>query len=235
MKCATSALHAYLDAHPDIAMSRLKELNFFNGPEQPPHEDADTWWVDGQWHRGLDWYAAQFDPDVRVRGESSPAYTSPSSPEAPPRMAAVLPRARLVYLVRDPVERAVSQWAHHRRDGTEPRPVEEAVLDPRSQYVARSRYFERVAPYLDHFADEQLRVVVQERLFADPAGEVAAVYRHAGVDPAPAARLGEVRSNAGDDRPPVPDGLRAAFRGRVADDVERLRAWTHDALPEWAA
>ncbi|GAB2737242.1 hypothetical protein GCM10027273_14990 [Nocardioides pakistanensis] len=39
MKCATSALHAYLDAHPDISMTATKELNFFNGPEQPPHDD----------------------------------------------------------------------------------------------------------------------------------------------------------------------------------------------------
>lgn len=145
MKCATSAVHAYLDAHPDIAMAAAKELNFFNGAEEPsgPAEDA---WIEGQWHRGIAWYAAQFDPTAPKRGESSPAYTSPSFPEVPARMASIVPEARLVYLVRDPVDRAVSQYLHHHRDGTERRPLDEAVLDPASQYLARSRYCERLDP-----------------------------------------------------------------------------------------
>ena len=130
MKCATSAPHAYLDAHPDIAMSRTKELNFFNGPGVAPHDDAGSWWVTGQWHRGLEWYSAQFDADAPVRGESSPAHTAPSCPEVAGRMASVVPDVRLVHLVRDPVERAVSEYAHHVRDGTERRPITEALLDP---------------------------------------------------------------------------------------------------------
>jgi hypothetical protein len=233
MKCATSAVHAYLDAHPDIAMSRTKELNFFNGPDVAPHDDEGSWWLTGQWHRGLDWYSSQFDPDAVVCGESSPAYTAPGCPEVPDRMASVVPHVRLVYLVRDPFERALSQYAHHRRDGTERRPVAEALLDPASEYVARSRFHERLEPFLSRFDRTQLHIVVQERLSSRRREEVAAVHRHAGVDPLWREDRHLQRVHVGGDRPDVPGGLRASFQERVADDVERLRHLVGDELEEW--
>jgi hypothetical protein len=233
MKCATSALHEYLDAHPDIAMSRTKELNFFNGPEVAPHDDAGSWWVTGQWHRGLEWYSAQFDADAPVRGESSPAYTAPSCPEVAGRMASVVPDVRLVYLVRDPVERAVSQYAHHVRDGTERRPITEALLDPDSQYVARSRFHERLEPFLGWFHPRQVHVVVRERLAHRREAELAAVYRHVGVDPAWHGRHEQQRFQVGSRHPDLPPGLRPAFTERVRDDVERLCALLGDDLGEW--
>lgn len=230
MKCGTSAMHGYLDAHPDIAMSALKELNFFNGPELAPDREEGSWWRTGQWHRGLDWYASQFDADAAVRGESSPAYTAPTCPEVPARMAAVVPDVRLVYLVRDPVERALSQYAHHRRDGTERRTAAEALLDPGSQYAARSRYHERLAPYLSRFDRGQVHVVVQERLARRHAEQMTAVFRHVGVDPRwRDGTSGHVRHG----RPTVDSGLRSAFLERVADDVDRLRDLADDELAEW--
>jgi hypothetical protein len=234
MKCATSAVHAYLDVHPEVAMSSLKELNFFNGPAVAPHEDADSWWVTGQWHRGLDWYSSQFDGSARVRGESSPAYTSPSCPEVPARMASVVPGARLVYLVREPVERAVSQYAHHVRDGAERRSPDEALLDPGSQYLSRSRYYERLAPFLAWFDLEQVHVVVQERLFTRREREIAAIYRHVGVDEDwHDERHAQCHHVAGF-RVEVEPEVRAEFAERVREDVDRLRDLLDDPIAEWA-
>jgi hypothetical protein len=233
MKCGTSALHRYLDAHPEISMARQKEVNFFNGPATPPPGDDRSWWRTGQWHRGVDWYADQFDPRAPLRGEASPAYTSPDNPEVPARMASVVPDVRLLYLVRDPLERALSQYAHHRRDGAEPREPAEALLDPDSQYLARSRYAERLCPYLRVFDREQVHVVVQERLLADPSTELAAVYAHVGADPGPAAAHRPARQ-APERRTRVSPGLRAAFAERVADDVERLRELLGQDLAEWS-
>lgn len=233
MKCATSAVHEYLDEHPAVSMSRPKELNFFNGPDRPPHQDRERWWLTGQWHRGLDWYSRQFDGTAPARGESSPAYTAPSSPEVPERMAAVVPDVRLVYLVRDPVDRAVSQYLHHHREGDERRPLREALLDPRSQYLARSRYHERVAPFLRWFPREQLHVVVQERLLRDTGGVMGEVYRHVGVDPRwRGPRHGRRFHVAGTDLE-VDEELRAEVAEQVADDVARLQALLADELPEW--
>lgn len=99
MKCATTALHAYLDAHPDIANWPGKEANFFTGGESPTGEPEDSW-RHGQWHRGVDWYTSLFDQTAKLRGESSPGYRAPDNPLAAERMAEVVPDARLVYLVR---------------------------------------------------------------------------------------------------------------------------------------
>jgi hypothetical protein len=233
MKCATSAVHEYLDAHPDISMSSTKELNFFNGPEMPPHDDEHRWWITGQWHRGVDWYQEQFDPRASVRGESSPAYTSPDHPDVPARMATVVPRVRLVYLVRDPVERAVSQWSHHRRDGSEERPVEEALLDPESQYLARSRYHERVAHFLSRFQADQLLVVVQERLLRRRNRELARIYQHVGVEMHRPEERHTRQIRVGSERPGADPGLRSRFMERVGDDVAQLRALVGDDLEEW--
>jgi hypothetical protein len=233
MKCATSAVHDYLDAHPHIAMSRTKELNFFNGPEVAPNQDESSWWRTGQWHRGLGWYSAQFDPAAPVCGESSPAYTAPRCLEVPGRMASVVPDVRLVYLVRDPLERALSQYEHHRRDGTEPRTVAEALLDPGSEYVARSRYHERLEPFLSCFDPGQVHTVVQERLSSRRRPEVAAVYLHVRVEPFWCEDRHGKRIHVGGRRPELPPGLRAAFWEQVGDDVERLRRLMDDDLEEW--
>lgn len=233
MKCGTSALHHYLSLHPEISMAREKEVNFFFGPEQPPHDDESEWWRTGLWHRGLGWYANRFADGYAVRGESSPGYTDPSHPEAAGRIARVVPDVRLVMLVRDPVERAVSQWAHHVRDGDERRPVEEALLDPASQYLDRSRYHASLAPYLSRFDPEQLLVVVQERLLADRRGELSRVFAHVGADPAFWSSELEPRVHVGGTPTAVPDALRQDFTARVSDDVARLRDLLSDDLPEW--
>ena len=235
MKCGTTSLHGHLDAHPDVGMSEPKELNFFFGPEVVDGEaEAETWTL-GNWHRGTGWYAAHFDPACPVRGESSPGYTSPSHPESAVRMAAVVPTARLVYAVRDPVRRALSQYGHHRRQGTETRPPAEALLDPGSQYVARGRYLERLTPFLatGAFAG-RITVVAQEELDADLRTTMRRLFADLDVDPdrwspAPGAR----RNAAPEPAPPLEPALHAALADAVRDDAERLRAFTGREFPGW--
>lgn len=232
MKAGTSALHRSLDRHPEIAMSQPKELNFFFGPAAG--DSSGDWSPQGNWHRGLDWYAGHFPDTARVRGESSPGYTSPDHPEAPERMAAVVPDAHLVYLVRDPIARAVSQFRHHRRDGAERRPIAEALRDPDSQYVSRSRYAERVAPYLRCFPRSQLTVVVSERLRDAPRETLAALFAALRIDDTfwdPA--MSRPEHTAGTPAPSLDGRLRDALVERLADDVERLRELTQDDIPQW--
>jgi hypothetical protein len=230
MKSGTTALHRLLDEHPDIMMARGKELNFFFGPATDPGENAAS-----AWHRGLEWYAGQFDAHAAVRGESSPGYTSPDHPEVAERMAAVVPHVRLVYLVRDPIERAVSQYRHHRADGTEPRIVVDALLDPRSQYIARGRYFDRLTPFLRTFAREQILVVSQEDLLRDPDHSLNLVYRFLEVKPpvpaGPPARRWNV-ARAGD--VVLPRQLRDRLGREFADDVARLREFTGQRFATWS-
>lgn len=219
MKCATTALHRYLDGHPDIAMSTPKELNFFFGPN---------------WNRGPGWYGEHFRP-AAARGESSPGYTSPDHPEVAARMAAVIPDTRLIYLVRDPVDRALSQYRHHWADGTENRPLREALFDPGSQYVSRSRYCERLLPFLEHFDVRRLAIVSQERLRADPRGVLHGLFRFAGVDD---GRAPEVAGQPGTVRAALPQweeagAVRPALRELLNDDADRLRELSGQDFPEW--
>jgi hypothetical protein len=230
MKCGTSALCRYLDLHPDIAMAPAKEVNFFFGGRDTADSSPATWRT-GQWSRGTRWYAANFDATAPVRGEASPGYTSPDHPHVARRMAATIPEARLVYLVRDPADRAVSHYEHHAREGAERRPLEEAVLDPDSQYLARSRYFERLAPFLEVFPSEQILVVVSERLLHDRRRQLERVFAHVGADPGWWDDGLQQRVNVGGAQAPA--GLRRAVTDEVADDTARLARYLDDDLPEW--
>ena len=214
-------------------MCALKETNFFTGPEEPAHADPDTWWRDGQWHRGLEWYTSLFDADAPVRGEASPGYTSPGNCRAPERMARVVPEARLLYLVRDPVERAISQYEHHVRDGTEHRPVEEAILDLGSQYLSRGRYFDRLAPFLRHFDELQIHVVVLEQLRDHRRRELTTVFEHVGADPSWWGSALERHWHVGHRAHSPSRRLRRAVLDRVGDDVAKLRAFLDDDLAAW--
>ena len=179
-KCGTTSLHRYLDAHPEIAMSDPKELDFF-----VEHEDRPRYLVDGNWHRGVDWYASHFPDHVPVRGEASPNYTAyPSVPEVPERAAGIVPDARLVYLVRDPIERIVSHYLHRVGASREGRPLDEVLADrdDAARYVDRSRYAMQVERWLEHFPGERLLVIAQEDLRADAPSVLRRVFRFLSVD-----------------------------------------------------
>lgn len=235
MKCGTTSLHAYLDAHPDVAMSHPKELNFFFGPAARAGDWAEGNWHLGNWHRGTAWYAARFDPGAQVRGEASPGYTSPDHPEVAGRMAEVLPGVRLVYAVRDPVDRAVSQYWHHRRDGTETRPPGEALLDPGSQYVSRGRYLERLEPFLATGAfDGRISVVAQEDLRDRPRATMRRLFGWLGLEDHRCDAVEERRNAAPEPPAPVDPVVRQRLCAALRDDAERLRGFTGEDFPCWS-
>lgn len=187
-KCGTTALHHYLDLHPEVAMSDPKEVNFFMDRGEP-----DSWQgaevlrltrarTRGNWSRGVDWYARHFTAGSRVRGESSPSYTAPWFPGVAERMASVIPNAKLIFLVRDPIDRMLSHWRHLSAIGKERRPVAEAFADPRSFYLAVSRYHEGIRGFLDHFPRDRVLVASQEDLLLRRNETMRTIYRFAGVD-----------------------------------------------------
>jgi len=171
LKCGTTSLHHYLNLHPEIAMSRPKELNFFVS--------------ELNWPLGRDWYAGHFDPSARIRGESSPHYTNrPSFNGVPGRMRELLGSdVRLVYVVRDPIDRMLSHYLHNVGGGYEDRSLVDALSDPESSYVARSRYFFQVEPYLEEFGDDRVQIVGREELKADRPGTMRRTFEFLGVDP----------------------------------------------------
>lgn len=170
MKTGTTSLYEYLRAHDQVFMPDFKELDFFV--------------AESNWARGLSWYCRQFTgaEGARAVGEASTAYTQyPVHDGVPERIAQLLPGVRLVYVVRDPVERIRSHYQHLVLTGVEKRPPEVAVLE-NPVYLAASRYAMQLGRYLDHFPAEQILVVTSESLKDDRVATVQRVYEFLGVD-----------------------------------------------------
>ncbi len=192
MKCGTSALHYYLDLHPEIQMSSPKELGFFaaeavvEGPLATAAESEQRIMRGGgrNWERGIEWYAGHFDPAASVRGEASPAYTAPWFPRSAELIASILPDTRLIFMVRDPLEQIVSQYLHYRHAGNEPRELNEAVADPHGIYVERARYHARLQPFLERFPEERILVLSQEELLHRRRQALTAAFGFLAVDAA---------------------------------------------------
>jgi hypothetical protein len=171
MKAGTTSLFHYLAAHPQAYLSPLKEVEFF---------------VDGpNWRRGFEWYRARFadaPADAIAVGEASTAYTKfPEYAGVPERIAAHLPGARLIYVVRDPIERIRSHYQHRVLSGAERAPLATAVLeDPR--YVEVSRYAMQLERYLPHVPRGRILLLTSEDLRAKRAETVKAAYRFLGLD-----------------------------------------------------
>jgi hypothetical protein len=232
MKCGTSALHRYLDLHPEISMSDPKELNFFYGLDERPGA-----WHPGNWHRGPGWYASHWSAATPVRGESSPGYTSPSHTGVAQRMAALIPGAKLIYLVRDPIDRALSQYRHHVAEGTEGRSPEDALLDPRSQYVLRGRYFERLAPFLEYFPRARIAIVSREELLTERRCTLQSLFDFLEVDPhfwSDHLNLLWHTSNGSPSETRSCARLHARLAEAFVDDAERIRELAGRAFPGWS-
>jgi Sulfotransferase domain len=169
LKCGTTSIHHYLGLHPEIQMSKPKELNFFV-------EELN-------WDLGLDWYRGRFDQRFAVRGESSPHYTNlPRFQDVAERIHSHVPDARLIYMVRDPISRILSHWAHATGAGYETRPMEDALAREDQAYVSRSLYWQQLQPYLEHFGRERIELFTQEELQGDREGTMRRAFRFAGVD-----------------------------------------------------
>jgi hypothetical protein len=169
MKCGTSTLAAQLAAQPGIFMTTPKEPNFFSD--------------DNVFARGLDWYESLFDTAAPsdLKGEASTHYTKlPTYPETLARMQAVLPAPRLVYVVRDPIDRAVSHYIHEWTEGRMSGDPATA-FDRHPELVDYGRYAMQIAPYLEAYGREAVLLSSLERLKSDPAAELRRVGAHLGL------------------------------------------------------
>lgn len=214
-KCGTSGLHYYLGLHPEVSVSQPKELNFFI--------------AERNWKLGVEWYRSRFDAAAPVRVDASPNYTAyPQFDGVPERMAQVVPGARLIYIVRDPIDRIAAHWVHNYSKGRHGGELGRTILNPRASYVDRSRYAMQLERFLAHYPREQVLVLEQAELRADREGTLRAVFEFTGADPAfTDRRFASVRHRT--DRKTRLTALGARLEAR------RERAARHVLSPEaWA-
>ena len=192
MKCGTSTLFERLRQHPQIVPSHRKEVHFF----------------DRHYTAGEGWYRASFPyrwnvPQGAISGEGSPFYLL--CPPIAGRIHAFNPDMRLIALLRDPVERAISHYFHSLRSGKETLPIMDA-LDAEEErttaawqralkghcsydreliwfsYQRRGLYLEQLQRYWQVFDREQLYIESSDRLFSDPAACLSGIFDFLGVD-----------------------------------------------------
>lgn len=172
MKGGTTSLWEYLRSHPQVFMSETKEIHYFDDPRH--------------FARGTDWYAGHFTgagPQHLVVGEATPAYTRfPLHRDVPLRASRLVPDAKLIYVLREPVSRIRSHYLHHRSLGFERAPFEQAVLQ-HSTYVDTSRYAMQLEQWLRHYPRERLLVLTSEELRTSQREAMRRVYAFLGVDP----------------------------------------------------
>lgn len=228
MKGGTSALYTMLAAHPAVLPPVRKELHFFNNDEQ--------------YAKGMDHYRSMFPlRPLRLKRfvtfEASPSYLP--NPKVAERIAKELPKALLVAVLRDPVDRAYSAWnMYHftsQRPGStllrDPRSFEQAVneelagaeLPLQHRYLHLSDYATNVEPYLKIFPRKDLLLFGYPRFKRDPAGVVNDIlerWKLPAMDPT-AAIFGK-RSNAKPYMEPLDPELRLRLHAHFAPRIKAL-------------
>lgn len=152
MKSGTTSLHNYLNLHPQISMAREKELDFFIEKMN--------------WSKGIEWYQAQFRGQAQIYGESSPNYTNyPCWQGVAQRMFSIIPDAKLIYILRDPIKRMVSEYIHQYASGIENRNYTEALGNFNNNfYLGRSRYYLQLEQYFNYFPKTNILILTAEEL-----------------------------------------------------------------------
>jgi hypothetical protein len=234
-KSGTTALWAFLRQHPDVFLPELKEPHHFAFPPNRPapvFRGPGATIHDAISDRGA--YEALFAPAgaARARGEASALYLYLA--EAAERIAATIPDARLVAVLRQPADRAFSSYQHLKRQGREPAPSFEAALELEAnrirdgwgflwRYRDLGHYARQLRAYRERFDAHQLLVHTYDDLVRDPLAVVQRTYRFLGVDDAFVPDL-SARPNVGG----VP---KPGWRGRLLGRSSPLRRAAGRVLP----
>jgi hypothetical protein len=188
MKCATSTLHDQLAAQPGLFMSTPKEPNFFSD--------------DAVYARGLDWYRGLFAAAAAADlcGESSTHYTKrPRLDRTLGRMRPVLPHARLIYVMRHPIDRLISHYVHEWTERRTSGPIDQEI-DINPDLVNFSRYGMQLEPYLESYGPENVLPIFFERMVRHPQETLEHVCRFIGYRGKPGWRQEDDRRNASAER-----------------------------------
>jgi hypothetical protein len=200
-KAGTTSLYGWLGEHPYVAPATQKEVHYF----------------DYNYYRGEDWYRAHFPPEREraafasehgrpfLTGEASPPYITHDW--APRRLARLLPNAKLLVTLRNPVDRAYSQFQMSRREGEEPLECFGDAIDAEAQrlapelaraqvdhrynswpigcwsYLLRGRYAEQLQRWFALFRREQFDIMTLEQLASEPQQRLDAVHEFLGLPP----------------------------------------------------
>lgn len=187
-KGGTTSLYQYLIQHPQIDSALKKEIHYF----------------DNNYQLGEKWYSAHFNKQQNnnLTGESSPYYMF--HPEVPTRMAQLLPKVKIIMLLREPIARAHSHFQYMLKKGIEKeQSFDKAIqrelkfisdssslipeVHPHQHqhfsYLSRGKYLEQINNWLKYYKKDQLLLLKSEDLFENPKEVLNQTYKFLGIDP----------------------------------------------------
>lgn len=252
----TTSLYYDLLKNPQI-------IPLFPAPDHLPKAAATkgVHFFDSEFSRGLGWYRSHM-PTRRTRaraerrvgrevivGEASPYYLF--HPLAAQRAFSTVPHAKIVLILRDPVQRTYSHWKERRRSEAEPLEFEAAlaaeadrlageeerlIADPhyrsyaheQQSYLAQSRYARALKRWADLYGMDRILVVASEDYYRDQTAVVAQVAEFLGVEPGD-VKAGERRNAAGGGK--MPDAVATRLRAELAEDIGELEQMIGHRLP----
>jgi hypothetical protein len=168
MKSGTTTLAAQIGAQKGLFITTPKEPNFFSD--------------DPVYAQGLDWYRSLFEParPGDLKGEASTHYTKlPTYPDTVARARQALAEVKLVYMIRNPVARAVSHFIHEWSEGTVSDDME-AAFRTRTELIDYGLYARQIRPWIDAYGAGAVHLTSLEAMKADPQGTLEEVARFLG-------------------------------------------------------
>jgi Sulfotransferase domain len=237
-RSGTTWLYELLDRHPDVYMAR------------PLKPEPKFFLVDHVYERGLNFYAATWFAgagDARLAGEKSTDYLE--SAAAAERMARDLPRVKLVFILREPADRAYSNFVWSRMNGleTEDFPTALRLEIEREQelperlkfarpfsYFSRGLYADLLQPYLQRFPRGQMLILRFEDIVIRPAALAERLHRFLGVSPRPADAEGlGVINPSNKDIATLDETVRRDLLERYTEPNRRLTALLGPEFEPW--
>jgi|694.fasta_scaffold35109_4 hypothetical protein len=201
-KAGTTSLDFYLSLHPQIQMAKPKEPRFFIDAPEPL----------GRWQKGTDWYRQLFQSSKPICGEASPAYSHwPALPNVPERIATCIPHAKLIYLVREPMQRIKSHYLMHCRFHCTNQPLADFLQsDHQSHCLLASNYGSQLQQYLNWFPLKQILVMESSQLEQNTNVALREIFKFLNADPDFSSPLFKHRQNTSKMQP-IPN----KFGGRI--------------------
>ena len=190
MKSGTTSLFTYLQQHPQLFPSSIKETKFFINPDR--------------FAKGQAWYRAHFPLTRQISigaktYEASPGYIF--NPLAPKRIFELIPKVKIIAVLRNPTERAISHYFHEKRKGRESLPIDKALQEEEKRleqaiktkdyfseaylhcsYKRRGIYKEQIEWYLNYFPSQKILIFSSNELFVEPGNCLKRIFDFVGVD-----------------------------------------------------
>jgi hypothetical protein len=237
-RAGTTWLYALLDRHPDVHMAK------------PLKPEPKFFLRDDEYAKGLEYYSAKWFAGVdasKMAGEKSTDYLE--SEAAASRIAHDLPHVKLIFLLREPVSRAYSNYLWSKMNGLETEDFGAALgLEAQRErdlperlkftrpfsYFSRGLYADLLEPYFNRFVDRQLFVARYEDIAERPAAVAEAAQRFIGITPRPSDVEGLGIINASRrDQAAFSDDVRRELQERYAEPNRRLAALLGPSFPMW--